>query len=80
MSVTKIAVLIILLIILISLGSALFQLIRRGRSGKSMAKALTVRISLSISLLILIIIAGAMGWIKPHSLVPTTPQTSVGEQ
>lgn len=80
MSITKIAILIILLIILISLGSALFHMIRRGNSGKSMAKALTIRISLSVGLLLLVIIAGALGLIKPHSLLPYSPQTTVGEQ
>jgi hypothetical protein len=80
MSAVKIVILILLLVILASLASALFHLIRRKGSGRQMAKALTVRISLSIALLLLIIFAGSMGWIKPHGLLPNTSQTNVGEQ
>lgn len=66
----KIVILVFLLIILASLASALFHMIRRKGSSKQMAKALTVRIGLSMVLLFMIILAGSLGWIKPHSLVP----------
>ena len=68
----KIVVLLVFLAILFSLGSALLHLIRhKGEdSGKRMARALTIRISLSIALLLFIIFAGVMGWITPHSLLP----------
>ena len=68
----KIIVLLVFLVILFSLGSALLHLVRHKDqdSGKKMARALTIRISLSIALLLFIIFAGTMGWITPHSLLP----------
>jgi hypothetical protein len=80
MSAVKIVVLILLVVILASLASALFHMIRRKSDSRQMAKALTVRISLSIALLLMIIAAGSMGWMKPHSLILTTPQTNSIEE
>ena len=67
----KLLVVAILLGIVASLGSALFHLVhdRKGES-KSMVRALTVRISLSVALFILLFIAWAAGWIEPHGLLP----------
>lgn len=67
----KLLVVIILLGIVASLGSALFHLVhdRKGET-KNMVRALTVRISLSVALFILLFIAWAAGWIQPHSLRP----------
>lgn len=53
--------------IVFSLGSALFHLSRPGDS-KKMARALTVRIALSIGLFILLMLAWWAGIITPHGL------------
>lgn len=64
----KILVIIVMLIILISLGSGLVYLVRdRGESTRTV-KALTWRIGLSVTLFLLLLIAYALGWIKPHGI------------
>jgi len=51
-------------LILISLGSALFYLMRdRGTSNKTV-RALALRVGLSIALFLFLIVAGQMGWIQ----------------
>jgi putative copper export protein len=63
----------ILIVILISLGSGLFFLIRdKGRSTRT-AKALTVRIILSLGLIILLLVAYATGLVAPHGALPPAP-------
>ncbi|MDX2476430.1 MAG: twin transmembrane helix small protein [Gammaproteobacteria bacterium] len=63
----KIIVLSLLLLILISLGSALFSMAKGDTSGK-MLKSLTWRIGLSVFLFILLIIGQATGVITSHGL------------
>ena len=63
----KIIVLFILLLILISLGSALVSMIKGDTSDK-MLKSLTWRIGLSVAIFILLLIGQAMGIITPHGL------------
>lgn len=67
----KLLVAIVLVGIVASLGVALFHLVhdRKGET-KSMVRALTVRISLSVALFILLFIAYAAGWIQPHGVRP----------
>ena len=63
----KILVIVILFAIVASLGSALFHL-SRGKSeedSRKMARALTIRISLSLILFILLMAAWYVGLIKP---------------
>jgi hypothetical protein len=62
----KIVAIILLLIILITLGRALLQMVRGGRSTQ-MVKALTLRVGLSIVLFLLLLIAYGMGWIHPNA-------------
>jgi hypothetical protein len=65
----KSIVILFLLIILYSLGSALFYLVRdKGSDSIRVIKALTWRISLSMLLFILLLIAFSFGWIVPHSI------------
>ncbi len=72
----KAIIVIVLLIIVGSLGSALFYLIKdRDRSPRT-AKALSVRIGLSISLFLLLLLAYALGIIQPHGLRTGTPAPS----
>ena len=66
----KILVVILLLVILVSLFSALVFLVRDRGSTDRTVRALTWRIGLSISLFLLLLLAGWMGWIEPHGLYP----------
>ncbi len=63
----KIVILSLLLVVLISLGSALVAMARGDKSDK-MLKALTWRIGLSVCIFILLLIGQAMGFITPHGL------------
>ena len=64
----KIIIVSLLLIILISLGTALFSMMKHEPDSNRTVKALTVRIALSIALLVLIMIGYSMGLIAPHNL------------
>jgi hypothetical protein len=64
----KIIIISLLFIILISLGTALFSMMKNEPDSNRTVKALTVRIALSITLLILIMIGYSMGLITPHTL------------
>jgi cytochrome bd-type quinol oxidase subunit 2 len=67
----KLLVVVMLVAIVVSLGSALYHLVHdRDGQTKSMVRALTVRISLSVALFILLFIAYAAGWIQPHGVRP----------
>lgn len=63
---------IVFIAIVVSLGSALRHLSRSSseEDSRKMARALTIRISLSLALLALLIIAWYMGLIQPHGLQP----------
>lgn len=64
----KIIVTVAFILILFSLGSALFFLMRdKGKSNRT-AKALTFRIGFSVALFILILIAYQFGWIRPTGI------------
>ena len=66
----KSVVIIAFILIIISLGSALFHLVNRKSEEQSekTVKALTFRIALSILLFIFVFIAVATGIFKPHGL------------
>ena len=55
-----------LLAIVLSLGSALVHLVRGKGDSKKMARALTIRVGLSILLFVLLLVAWWLGWIQPH--------------
>jgi hypothetical protein len=63
----RVAVFVVLMAILVSLGTALFHLARGGDSAR-MARALTVRIVLSIVLFLLLMLAWRAGLVTPHGL------------
>ena len=63
----KIVILSLLLIVLLSLGSALVAMARGDKSDK-MLKASIWRIGLSVCIFILLLIGQAMGLITPHGL------------
>lgn len=64
----KIIVLILLGIVLVSLGSALFHLVSRKGDSDKLLKSLTWRIGLSVFIFILLFVGQAIGLITPHSL------------
>ncbi len=63
-------VIVLLIAIVVSLGSALRHLSRGGGAEESrkMARALTIRISLSLALFVLLLVAWYLGLIVPHGL------------
>ena len=66
----KAIVVILLLVVLLSLGSALIYLVRDRGSTRRTLNALTVRIGLSLVVFILLMIGFATGLITPHGVVP----------
>ncbi|MEI6113443.1 MAG: twin transmembrane helix small protein [Burkholderiales bacterium] len=68
----RIFVAIAFLLIVASLGSALFYLMRDKGNSNRTVNALTVRIGLSVALFLLLLFANWMGWIQSTGL-PVTP-------
>jgi len=64
----KVLIVLMFLAIVASLGSALFHLSRSGGDSKKMARALTLRVGLSVGLFVLLMLAWATGLISPHGL------------
>lgn len=65
---TKIFIIFVMIIILGSLASGLFFLVRDTENSKRTVKALTIRIAISLSLFIFLFIAFKFGLIKPHGI------------
>lgn len=63
----KVIIVIFLIVILYSLGSALYFLVRN-HDDVRIVKALTWRIALSFLLFLLLFVAYALGWIHPHQV------------
>ena len=57
-----------LLGIVVSLGSALFNLSRKSSDSRKVVRDLTIRVGLSVALFILLMIAWYFGLIAPHGL------------
>ncbi len=66
----KIIIVAILLGIVSSLAMALFYMVRDRGSGTRTARALTVRIGVSIGLFVLLLVLGATGVLTPHGVTP----------
>jgi hypothetical protein len=66
----KIFIVLVLLIIVASLGSALYYLFKDRERSPRTVHALTVRIGLSIGLFLVLLIGFGAGLIKPHGLRP----------
>jgi branched-subunit amino acid transport protein AzlD len=64
----KIVVAIAFILIIGSLASALFFMMRDQGKGKRMVKALTMRIGLSVVLFVLILVCYKLGWIQPTGI------------
>jgi hypothetical protein len=65
--VTRLLILVAFLGIVLSLGSALVHLVRGKGDSQKMARALTIRVGLSILLFVLLLVAWWLGWIQPHA-------------
>lgn len=61
-------IVVVLIAIVASLGSALFHLSSPGRDPKKMVRALTWRVALSVALFALLMLAWYLGFITPHGL------------
>ena len=59
-----------LIVIVASLGSALWHLVRGAGDSRRMVRALTWRIALSIALFVFLMIAWYTGLIEPHGVEP----------
>ncbi len=68
----KIFAVVVLLVIVTSLFSGLFFLVKDKGQTERTAKALTVRIGLSVSLFAILMLAVATGHLKPHGLYPSS--------
>ena len=75
----KIAILVLFLMILVSLGSGLFFLARDQGKTTRVVSSLSVRIGLSLALFALLIIGYFTGLITPHGLAPEQVQQSTAE-
>ena len=64
----KILIVLMLVAIVASLGSALFHLSRSGGDSRKMFRSLALRVGLSVGLFILLMIAWALGLIQPHGM------------
>jgi hypothetical protein len=68
MDIARLFIIAVLVAIIASLGSALFQLSRGTGDSQKMLRALTWRIGLSVALFLLLLLAWRMGLIRPHGL------------
>lgn len=74
------AIIAVLLLLMIgSLVSAFWYMLKDRGSGNRTVKALTARISIWILLFALIVGGIYTGWITPSNTVPIPPRTSAGE-
>jgi len=64
----KLFVILMLIAILVSLGSAFFSLFIRGKGEgtNNAVKALTIRVALSVTLFIVLMVLASLGIIKPN--------------
>jgi cytochrome bd-type quinol oxidase subunit 2 len=67
-TVIRLLILAVLVAIVASLGSALFQLSRKAGDSRKLARDLTIRVALSVALFILLMLAWHFGLIAPHGL------------
>ncbi len=63
---TRLVILVCFLAIVLSLASALVHLVRDKGESKKLARALTIRVGLSVLLFLFLIAAWLLGWIPPR--------------
>lgn len=68
----KTVMVLLLLAVLVALTGAGVFMLRKGKDGdergKNMARALTVRVALSVLLFLLVMLGWAMGWLHPSGI------------
>lgn len=64
----KLIIVALLLVILYSLGSALFYLVRNRGNSTEVVKMLSWRIGFSVIVFALLLIGASLGWITPHGV------------
>ena len=64
----KLALLVLLLAVIVSLGSGLFFLARDRDGSTRVLKALKLRVGLSVVLIAFLILSYFLGWITPHAV------------
>jgi len=68
----KIVIVLMLVAVLVALAGAGFFMLRKGAEPGSrnpaMARALAVRVGLSVTVFLLVLLAWSMGWIKPSGI------------
>ena len=69
----KYLIVVILMFIIFSLGSAMFYLVKGQGKSQNTVRFLTVRVALSVVLFLFIILAAKMGWIEPNQPVFLKP-------
>ena len=67
---TKVIIILFLFIIIGSLFSGLFYLVKDKGTSERTVRALTIRISLSVLLFVLLMIGYATGLLQPHGVTP----------
>ncbi|HET7676030.1 MAG TPA: twin transmembrane helix small protein [Gammaproteobacteria bacterium] len=66
----KVIVIAILAVVILSLGSGMFYLVRDTSDSRRTVKALTIRITLSLVLIGVLFLLYALGLVHPHNVVP----------
>ncbi len=66
----KIIIVIFLLVIIYSLGSAFYYMVKDDSDSTRGVRSLSWRIGLSMVFFVLLVIAMKTGWIKPHPITP----------
>ena len=69
----KIVIVLLLIAVLGALSGAGFRMLRRPAQGrerdpKAMARALALRVGLSVTLFLLVLLAWHFGWLQPHGI------------
>jgi hypothetical protein len=68
----KVVIVLMLIAVLGALGSAGLFMLRKGRDPGSrdqrMARALAIRVALSVALFLFILLSWAMGWVRPTGI------------
>jgi NADH:ubiquinone oxidoreductase subunit 6 (subunit J) len=69
----KLIIIVVFIGIVASLASGLYYLVNDKGQTKRTAKALTIRVALSVGLFLFLMLLVALGVIKPHGVVPKQP-------
>jgi len=68
MNLSRLLIVLVLVGIVASMGSALFQLTRQGGDSRKMLRALQIRVALSVGMFVILLVAWRLGHIQPHGV------------